>query len=135
MDMTEMTGLLMDGILIMLLGAVLFACIRVNGRLIDMRKGQNELAGLMGRLESSTKQAQDAVSHLRKESAEAIDDLSSASRKARALADELTLITEAGDNLANRLEKRLTSKHGGDENVTPIRSGRPDLLKALKEAR
>ncbi|WP_281301171.1 MULTISPECIES: DUF6468 domain-containing protein [unclassified Iodidimonas] len=143
MSMTEMTGLALDATLIVLLAAVLYACIRVNSRLQEMRKGQNELASLVDRLENATTQAKESIANLRKMGGEADDNLQSSTRKARAMADELTLITEAGNNLADRLEKKLTAKAardsaetaGTEEKVTPIRSGRPDLLKALKEAR
>ncbi|GAK32873.1 hypothetical protein AQ1_00748 [alpha proteobacterium Q-1] len=143
MSMTEMTGLALDATLIVLLAAVLYACIRVNSRLQEMRKGQNELAGLVDRLENATTQAKESIANLRKMGGEADENLQSSTRKARAMADELTLITEAGNNLADRLEKKLTAKAARDsaetaateEKVTPIRSGRPDLLKALKEAR
>ncbi|GER03030.1 hypothetical protein JCM17846_07120 [Iodidimonas nitroreducens] len=90
MSMTEMTGLALDATLIVLLAAVLYACIRVNSRLQEMRKGQNELAGLVDRLENATTQAKESIANLRKMGGEADENLQSSTRKARAMADELT---------------------------------------------
>lgn len=136
METMGLTGLIMDGVLVILLVAVLYACIRVNGRLGVIRAGQTELADLVDRLESATSKAKEAISELRRESNDVGDTLGSTVRKARALSDELTLITEAGDNLANRLEQGLTAKVAAPgEKVTSIHGARPDLLKALKEAR
>ncbi len=136
MESIDLTGLIMDGVLVLLLGAVLYACIRVNSRLSVIRAGQTELADLVDRLELATSKAREAIGELRQESRDVGDTLGATVRKARALSDELTLITEAGDNLANRLEQGLTTKAaapGGK--VTSLPGVRPDLLNALKEAR
>lgn len=133
---TDMINLGLDGLLLLFLAAVLFACLRVNKRLADMRNGQAELADLVSRLEAATNQAKESLGHLRKESGAAEESLRHEAKRARALADELTLITEAGDNLAGRLEKKLTGKaQGSDARVTPLHGGKPNLMDKLKEAR
>jgi len=138
----SITSLLVDGALILLLAAVLAAGLRINRRFADMRKGQAELADLVQRLERSTGQAQEAIGQLKVESESVREDLQSETRKARALLDELTLITEAGDNLAGRLERQLSSRGNGAEAgqgrghaPQSVQAGRPELLDTLKEAR
>ncbi|MFQ5348284.1 MAG: DUF6468 domain-containing protein [Rhodothalassiaceae bacterium] len=129
----ELGGLIIDLVLVLLLGAVLVACIRVNRGLATIREGQAELASLAGRLDSATRQAREAIAELKAESSRVEKDLSSEVRKARALADELLVITEAGENLASRLEERLTgearavAREDGDEG--------PRVIHALREAR
>jgi len=139
----SLTTLLVDGALVLLLAAVLAAGIRINRRFAEMRKGQAELADLVQRLERSTAQAQEAIGQLKAESQSVREDLEAETRKARALIDELTVITEAGDNLAGRLERQMSAR-GRDEAARSAGSsggdgsqkgGRPELLDALKEAR
>ena len=130
----ELGGLIVDIVLVLLLGAVLIACIRVNRGLATIRNGQTELADLAGRLDRATAQAREAITELKGESTRAENDLRGEIRKARALADELILITEAGDNLATRLEQGLT---GGQTKAAPDKaeaSGQ-NVIHALREAR
>lgn len=136
----DLTNLIVDGVLILLLGAVLAACFAVNRRLGDVRGGQSELADLVGRLEAATAQSQAAIAELKHEAGKAQEALKAETAKARSLADELTLITEAGDNLANRLERRLTGARASEDspaasNVESHPASRPGMLKALRQAR
>lgn len=128
----EMTGLVIDGVLIALLSAVLWACWRVNGRLGEIRNGQADLADLAMRLEALTGKAREALGELRRGSEQAESNLEGEIRRARALADELTLITEAGDNLASRLEQKLAPAREAPAAST-VRGG--VVLHALREAR
>lgn len=129
----EMAGLAVDAVLILLLAAVLWACWRVNARLGEIRNGQAELADLAMRLESLTGKARDALAELRTGSEAAESGLKGEIRRARALTDELTLITEAGDNLATRLERKLAPDR--EERGAPDRSRGGAVLHALREAR
>ncbi|RMD88451.1 MAG: hypothetical protein D6807_05710 [Alphaproteobacteria bacterium] len=129
----ELGGLIIDLVLVLLLGAVLVACIRVNRGLVTIREGQAELASLAGRLDSATRQAREAITELKAESSRVEKDLSSEVRKARALADELLVITEAGENLASRLEERLTGESRAVEGENGGEG--PRVIHALREAR
>lgn len=129
----EIAGLAIDGVLIALLAAVLWACWRVNTRLGEIRGGQAELADLAMRLESLTGKAREALAELRAGSEAAETGLKGEIRRARALADELTLITEAGDNLASRLEHKLAPDREKPAAGGERRGGA--VLHALREAR
>lgn len=142
--MMETVTLVIDGLLLVLLGAVLVACFMVNRRLRTMRDGQSELKGLVERLDGLTEEAQASVNELKGTSESAQDNLKREVAKARALADELTLITEAGDNLATRLEQRLSGLRAANEPGTKpddeaFNQGndpaRTNLMQALREAR
>ncbi len=130
----ELGSLIVDIVLVLLLGAVLIACIKVNRGLSIIRNGQAELADLAGRLDRATAQARTAITELKGESAKAENGLRGEIRKARALADELILITEAGDNLATRLEQGLTGDGAGAAAAEAEAGGRK-VIHALREAR
>lgn len=138
MESISVTGLIVDGAVIVLLGAVLVAAFRLSRHFGEIRKGQAELADLVSRLERASGEAQAAVGRLKEESREAQESLQAEARKARALIDELTVITEAGDNLASRLERQFAERPSGagaSEASGGRRSARPELLHVLKEAR
>jgi hypothetical protein len=101
--------LIIDIVLVMLLGGVIISAWILNNRLDIVRQGQTEMADLVQQLNIATSNAQSSVATLKGVGVEAQDVLTLEIKKARALADELTLITEAGDSLANRIEKNLTS--------------------------
>lgn len=100
-------GYILDGVLLVLLIAAILIGIRVQRRLSEVRRAQDELADLVDQLDRATEKARTAVGQLREAGAEARTILTGEMGKARALADELSLIVEAGDNLANRLEQKL----------------------------
>jgi len=135
----SLTSLVIDGAVILMLGAVLVVAHRLSRRFAEIRKGQTELADLVSRLERASGQAQEAIGRLKEESREAQESLQSESKKARGLIDELTVITEAGDNLASRLDRQFSEQRrsgaGAGAGGSSPRSGRPELLHVLKEAR
>ncbi len=134
----SLTGLLIDGVLILLLTAVLVGGYRLNRRIGEMREGQTQLADLVNGLDRATERAQQAIGSLKAESESARADLLQESRKARAMIDELTLITEAGDNLASRLEQQVVASRDSRVAAFPARETEQrsgGVMKALKEAR
>lgn len=100
--------LIFDMILALLLVTAIAGGWMLNQRLQIIREGQKELAALVQQLNEATGRAQSSVHELKQAGSAVEEDLRAEIGKARALADELALITEAGDNLAGRLEKRLT---------------------------
>ncbi|MGF1605815.1 MAG: DUF6468 domain-containing protein [Rhodothalassiaceae bacterium] len=137
--------IVIDGVLLLLLFAALWVGTRVHQRLIEVREAQTELGDLVGQLDRATEKAQTAVGELRQAGAEAREILSGEMGRARALADELSLIAEAGDSLASRLEVQLTTAGGEirarkDEQARSNGHGRSEddhrtILEALKDAR
>lgn len=101
--------LIIDIVLALLLGGAIISAWILNKRLDIVRKGQTEMAALVQQLNIATTNAQTSVSSLKNAGIDAQDNLTNEIKKARALADELTLITEAGDSLANRIEQNLTN--------------------------
>lgn len=130
---------IIDLVLAILLLAAIGSSFLLHRRIDVFRKGQAELASLVEQLNQATNQAQASVAEMKTNGMAAEEHLKSEVARARALADELSLITEAGDNLADRLEKRLTGT--GAALAAPEGEGEEEgggnaaVFAALKEAR
>lgn len=141
--MIGVSPLLIDGVLACLLLAVIGACFIVYRRLGTIKEGQAELRVLVGQLNTAVVEAQRGVANLKQSAAEVEERLQVETRKASSLADELGLITEAGNNLADRIERGLTGGVVTEKRNNPAFStlGEPeqkhqkDIMSALREAR
>lgn len=105
-------GFLLDIVIAALLGTTIFYCWRLNRRLAALRQGREELNALVQSLTEATKKAEAGIGQLKEGAKEANAELKKNVDSAVALRDELSLITETGNNLANRLEARLTNGGG-----------------------
>lgn len=138
---------IIDLVLAILLLAAIGSSFFLHQRIKAFRKGQEELAGLVGQLNEATNQARASVAELKSNGLVVEEHLKSEITKARAMADELSLITEAGDSLADRLERGLTgsgaaagdaagTKRDGPGDGEQDEGGdKPPFFGALKEAR
>ena len=141
--MDGISSLLIDGVLAFLLVAVIIVCFFVYRRLGTIKEGQAELRILVDQLNHAVVEAQRGVANLKQSAAEVEGRLQVETRKASSLADELGLITEAGNNLADRIERGLT---GGSDHAQagapafatqpePEKKQQKEILAALREAR
>lgn len=138
--MTPFSELLVDGILAVLLIAVIVVCLIVSRRLSTIRSGQAELRALVDQLNAAVVDAQRSVVGLKSSANEVSEKLQTERQKASAIIDELAMITEAGNNLADRIERGLTgggtSSGGAAEGKSKAsRKQQEEILAALKEAR
>ncbi len=141
--MDAMSALMIDGFLALLLIAVIIVCSFVYRRLGTIKEGQAELRLLVDQLNNAVVEAQRSVANLKQSAAEVEGRLQVQTSKASALADELGLITEAGNNLADRIEQGLTgSGQTLRENQAPAsgeqireKQQQKEILSALREAR
>lgn len=92
-----------------LLVAMILSAARLSRRIDILRDGNGEMKALIEGLNAATERAHAGISQLRAASEDVQEKLGSETKKARALADELALITSAGDDLASRLEVKLTA--------------------------
>lgn len=130
-------------ILLVLLGLAVGGGYVLNRRLGIMRDGQQQMAQLIEQLNVATTNTKASVDGMRKVGEEANNTLAREIGRARALADELALITEAGDSLADRLEKRLSIVSTQIREIDGAAGGSPEdipevdeeLVQALKQAR
>ncbi|HOO52201.1 MAG TPA: DUF6468 domain-containing protein, partial [Alphaproteobacteria bacterium] len=105
-----MSGLMLgfDLIIIAMLGATIFYAVRLSKHLSIFRSNRSEMERLIRELSMQITRAQEGISTLDEISSTTGDDLRKMVAKAQGLCDELSLMTEAGDSLAERLEKLAT---------------------------
>jgi hypothetical protein len=138
-------GFMLDVLIAVLLVVTVAYCWRLNQRLSTLRQGREELAALVNQLTQATMRAEGSIGALKIAAKEATGGLEENIGTARALRDELALITETGNNLANRLETRLTGVGRGraepsvdldalrEERARPARTPRRDADQAARE--
>lgn len=101
--------LLLEGMVAMLLIATIGFCWRLNGKLDELRDARAEMGKLIGELDRATTRAAAAITDLKTASdgiGAALDDKMGAGR---VLADDLQLMLETGNRLADRLEDDIGS--------------------------
>lgn len=102
-------------ILIMLLVMIVY-CIILNKRLKAFRTIKDEMADIINQLNTSTSHAQNAIVEFKSIVVTEEKKLTKKLREASEMADELDMINQTGSNLADRIEKGLTS---GKDTKTP----------------
>lgn len=154
--MTPLVAIIMDVVLAILLIAAIVSCFVVYRKLKAIRDGQDEMKVVVAQLNKAVTNAQQSVLSLKTTAVEVEEQLQTQVKKAKSLTEELVMITEAGNNLADRIEKRLTSGSSGggsgsqvgtsvtveqsEKDIFSSRTGKEraeqkELLDALKEAR
>ena len=137
--MMEYSELIVDAILAALLVVAIVMCFIVTRRLGTIKAGQAELTSLVDQLNSAVTNAQRGVVNLRSSAEEVEGQLKLERRKAEAIADELSLMVESGNNLANRIEGGLTGPTSVAQSVQVPKAKdlkkQEEILAALKEAR
>ncbi len=102
---SELIGLLLDFVVLVFLGATIFYVIRLTKNLSDFKAHRREFDGVIADLLSSIDQAERSVNTLKQVSAQKGGELDDLITQAKAMADELKIINQAGESLAARLEK------------------------------
>lgn len=100
----HLLSMILDGTVILLLAAVIFFASRLSLYLRDFRAGRKDMEKLIRELSSSVEKADRAMAGLRESARESGRDLQAMINEAAALTDELQLMSEAGNNMARRLE-------------------------------
>ena len=116
-------GMILESLVAVLLMVTIGYCFILNKRLSLLRNGQSELHEVVRILNEAADKARTGVEQLRRSSLSIAEDLTEKNRAARALADELSMIVESGNSLADRLAG------GSSSNQTPARKPKP--LEAL----
>ena len=92
-------------LLSVLLAATLVYCIVLERRLASVRKGQDGLKKMIGELNGAIAGAGASLRALKSAAADAAETLDDRLKRARALADELSLITNSGERIAQRFDR------------------------------
>lgn len=105
-------GLLLEALVAILLLVTVGYCFVLNRRLSALRDGRDELKGLIETLSSSVTHAQVSVHELKTLGKAADAELRQSIDKATALGDELTILVELGNNVADRIANGPRSGSG-----------------------
>ncbi len=92
------------GILI-LLAFTVFLAFRLNTNLRHFRESRFEMEGLVNRLTANVERAEKAIAGLQVTARHSGADIDKKIKESKFLSDELKFMNEAGESLANRLEK------------------------------
>ena len=95
----------MDVLLLLFLAATIFVGWRLTNSINVFRKSRKELDRLIQDLSRQIERADTAVAGLKNSARESGQNLQSIINDARALSEELQLMTRSGDNLATRLDR------------------------------
>lgn len=96
---------IMDAGILILLAATVFVAFRLNLNLKKFRDSRAEMEGLVGRLTVNIERAEKAIAGLQVGARNSGADLDKKIKESKFLADELKFMNEAGEGLAQRLEK------------------------------
>jgi len=120
--------------LIGLLAATLVYCVLLERRLAAVRKGQEGLKTMIGELDAAISGAGASLRALKAAASSAADTLDERLKRARALADELALLSSSGERIAERFDRTTTPRSGQRASQLPSGSvmHRLDALKAVR---
>lgn len=128
-------------ILVGLLAATLFHAIRLERALGALKRDRAALEDLIGGFNDSTRQAEAGIERLRASADGAGRQLARQLEAALALKDDLALLIQRGERLADRLDgqvrtaRPLLADPELAETARPRSQAERDLLKALRMAR
>jgi hypothetical protein len=113
----------------LLLAATLMCCARLEFRLKNLRNDQEMLVGTVRALNGAITAAQNSLTGLRAAAREADENLGRRVTSARGIADELSLLTSAGERIAGRIE---TAHVGVAKSATRQTSPFPEKFRAIR---
>jgi hypothetical protein len=141
------TALLLDALVAVLLAVTVGYCVVLHRRLGILRGAQAELERLLQGFGEATETARRGVADLRAAGDRVGHELQGRLDAARALRDELDVITSAGNDLADRLDQRLMERkdavnsqtaanaNSGTARRAPLSESERELMAALRQAR
>ncbi|WP_331592975.1 DUF6468 domain-containing protein [Pedomonas sp.] len=117
-----MLGWIMDIVLCLMLLAALTGGFILNRRLVALRNERTHMEAMIRTLTNTVTQAEGSVRALKAAAEEVEASLRERVTKGRALSDELVIITQAGEDLAKRLEGSLSGA------ASVVRPGKADVM-------
>jgi hypothetical protein len=127
--MSMPVSLIVEVTLAVLLAATVFSCARLDRRLRNLRKDQDSLSITVGSLNSAVSAAQASLAGLRAAAKEAEETLGRKLSGARGLADELSVLTSAGERIASRMENARAHQSPSPSRVA---AGLSEALRAVR---
>jgi len=93
-----------------LLAATLIYCILLERRLAAVRKGQDGLKRMIGELNAAIAGAGASLRALKAAAAGAAETLDERLKRARAVADELAVLSSSGERIAQRFDRAMPQR-------------------------
>lgn len=123
----------LEVVLSLLLAVTLAYCIVLERRLSAVQKGQKELGNTVRALNTAITSAGAALSALKAASGDATAELNARVREARALADELSVLTSSGERIAERMDQAVSAqKSPGPASPLESMKARLDALRTVR---
>ncbi len=134
--------IVLETIVAILLIVTVVYCYVLNKRLATLRNSQDEMKQLLNDFAVAMQKAEISVAELRNASLEIGDKLNARVTAARALSDELNVMVNSGEDLANRLEHGLVGRKAepkstvkADIDGSSRSESERELLEALRRAK
>ena len=121
--------------LVVLLTVTLGYCIVLERRLAGVKKGQQALGKTVRELNSAVDKAGAALSALKATSNNVSEDLTGKIRRARALADELSVLTASGERIAERFDRAVSARSMASSSAEASSDSIMDRLDSLRTVR
>ncbi len=130
-------GFLMDVAILVLLAGTVFFAFRLNLNLKHFKDSRSQMEGLVNRLAVNIERAEKAIAGLQVSARNSGADLDKKIKESKFLSDELKFMSEAGNNLATRLEKLADRNReliekieaGGGLGIAPSSVGAPIVVR------
>lgn len=113
-------GLILESLVAVLLIVTIGYCFILNRRLGLLRGDQTELNEVVRVLNEAADRARNSVEHLRRSSVSIAEELSDKITAGRALSDELGVIVESGNSLADRLADASSASRSAARKPGPL---------------
>ncbi|WP_270375184.1 MULTISPECIES: DUF6468 domain-containing protein [Marinicauda] len=117
--------LIFEGLVAVLMLGAGVMCWRVDQRLKSLRNGQDGLKATIGALNDAVDRARASLAALDRASREQGADLKQRVEEARRMADELSILTSAGESRAERLAQAPRRREMNVEPGRPVRPREP----------
>ncbi|MBX2834392.1 MAG: hypothetical protein KTR28_05420 [Micavibrio sp.] len=134
---SQLLSLIMDVAVLLALAGTIYYALRLS-RALENFKGQREqMQRTILELSSQVDSAQNAIKSLKKASDNAANDLDDVLHDSRRMAEELKIINESGNSLANRLEKLAakTSNQAPAFREKILDDNEPEIKRPKKEVK
>jgi hypothetical protein len=136
--MSQFISLFFDIVILAALGAIIFYCLRLSRQFNRLQADRKAFETLIQSLNVASARAEAAIRAIKEAAIGSGDALQDRINKSRALSDELEIMIQAGDSLANRLqtlaEKSRRAHVAINENPQTERQPRTRAERELLEA-
>ncbi len=140
--MNPTVALIFDVLILAALGGTIFYSFRLSKQFNDLHADRKAFEQLIAALNVSSAKAEGAIKGLKDAASQSVTQMQEKINAARELSDELEIMIQAGDNLAERLTKNASAKTAKaiaapeDDDIPqanqPRTKAERDLMEALK---